>query len=105
MQTEPERLFENSLKSLNINYEPYYIPVESEHNYEIDFVIVDKKIGFEINGNQHYKRNGEFTEYHKRRKLYLESINWKIVDIHYLKCFNKSEIEKIISAHVTESAF
>lgn len=99
-QTEPEKRFENELKELKINYCAYYVPDNSEHNYEIDFALIDKKIGFEINGNQHYTKEKEFTEYHKNRKLFLENIGWKIIDLHYSLCFNKEKLREIILSMV-----
>ena len=46
------------LKSKNINFiEEYSIP-ESKNNYSLDITFPDKKIGIEVNGNQHYNQDG-----------------------------------------------
>ena len=49
----------------------------------MDIAFPDKQIGIEINGNQHYERNGDLKPYYKDRHNYLECMGWKIYELHY----------------------
>ena len=97
-----ESLAEQNVRELlekikDIHIKQFYVPPESERGFEIDFALVERKIGLEINGSQHYNRDGTFTEYHKTRKEYLEGIRWKIIDIDYKVCFDKTRLKEIIN--------
>lgn len=97
-ETIPEKIFRETISKFNIkeNIYQYYKPNNCSKNYEIDFAIPELNIGFEINGNQHYDKDGNFTQYHLNRKIELEKLGWKIIDIHYSLCFNTEAIERII---------
>lgn len=101
-QSYPEKLFETIILKLNETVFKYYIPPESKRFFEIDFAIPDKKIGFEINGNQHYNKNKELTEYYKNRHIYLKSLGWKIIEIPYLLCYDQNKIINIIESELNK---
>ena len=96
-ETKPEKLFKDMLEKVNneVIYQ-YYIPKKSERCFEIDFAIPNKKIGFEINGNQHYDNNGNLLDYYQNRHNYLVGLGWNIIEIHYSICFNEELIKNII---------
>ena len=72
-----------------ISFVSEYSPFDDFH-YAIDIAFPNKKIGIEINGNQHYNKNGELTEYYqKRHDLFIER-GWNLIEIHYSLCFNTS---------------
>ena len=48
----------------------------------------DKMIAIEINGNQHYERDGTLKPYYQERHNLLESKGWIVYEIHYSSCFN-----------------
>lgn len=79
--------FKSFLKSKNINFVEEYEPFQT-CNYCIDIAWPDEKIGIEINGNQHYNRDGSLKKYYSDRHLYFENNGWKIFEIHYTKCYN-----------------
>lgn len=39
------------------------------------------KICIEINGNQHYNKDGTFTDYHKMRETYISLKGWKVFNV------------------------
>lgn len=89
------------LSSKNIQFiEEYNIP-ESERSYSIDIAFPDKKIGIEINGNQHYNKDGTLSEYYQKRHDYIESLDWKLYELHFSICFNLNEFEKLLSNILT----
>lgn len=84
------------LKSKSIAYiEEYNIP-ESQFNYSIDIAFPDKKIGVEVNGNQHYNYDGTLKEYYQKRHDYIESLGWKLYELHFSVCFKLNELETMI---------
>lgn len=96
-ETQPEKLFRECLEELGIQYEQYYIPHENNRNFELDFAIVDKKLAFEINGNQHYNKDGTLKDYYKNRHDYFQNNGWSVVELHYTMCFDKKILKNIIT--------
>ena len=64
--------------------------------YAVDVIIPNKMIGFEINGNQHYNEDKTLKEYYEKRKKEIESLGWKLYDIHYSKVFDENFINGIV---------
>jgi very-short-patch-repair endonuclease len=97
-QSKPEQNFEKILSTFKIDDAiiKWYIPENSERFFEIDFVLKQNKIGFEINGNQHYTKRKTLRSYYKKRQSYLEKLGWKIFNIHYLFCFDENEMTSFI---------
>jgi len=80
-ESYPEKLVREYLETLSVKVIAEYIPDDFDRFFKIDFAVIEKKIAIEVNGNQHYKRNGEFNEYHINRQKYLESKGWIVVNI------------------------
>lgn len=105
-ESYPEKLFREQLEKIeNIIFYQYYIPNEFDKNYELDFALINEKIGFEINGHQHYDEFGKLTEYYKKRHDYIESFGWKIIEINYLNCFDNNNIKNIINNSINNIKF
>jgi len=85
------KLIENDVLFIE-EYQP-----SNERFYSIDIAFPNKKIGIEINGNQHYNRNGTLGEYYVNRNKYLNSIGWEIIDIHFSLVYSNSLLEKFIA--------
>lgn len=68
----------------------------SDRFYSIDIAFVDKGIGIEVNGNQHYDSNKELKEYYKKRKELIEEKGWKLYDIHYSKVYDSEFISNLV---------
>jgi hypothetical protein len=83
----PCELFKTKLNNSNINYVEEYSPVEDRF-FSIDIAFPDKKIGIEINGNQHYDNNGKLKKYYQERKDIIEKSGWKLYDIYYTKVYD-----------------
>ena len=77
------------LKTNNISFIEEYSPFD-DYNYSIDIAFPYKKIGIEINGNQHYDNNGNLLEYYKKRQDIFIERGWKLLQIHYSLCFDTS---------------
>lgn len=93
--------FKQKLIEANISFLPEYEPLENRH-FSIDIAFPDKKIGIEINGNQHYNSDGTLTEYCLNRKQLIESQGWKLFDYHYALVFNNEFINEVINSLKTD---
>ena len=103
-EVKPEKKFREVLEKIeNIQFYQYYIPNESSRYYELDFAIPKFKIAFEINGEQHYDRTGNLTNYYQSRHNYFVNLGWKVIEIHYSLCFNEDKIKEIISNTLSDN--
>lgn len=64
--------------------------------FSIDIAFPDIKFGLEINGNQHYNRDGTLKPYYQERHDLIEDTGWKLWEIHYSQCYNPDKILKAI---------
>jgi len=69
-------------------------------HFSIDIAFTKLRIGIEINGNQHYERDGRLKPYYQERKEIIESSGWKIIDIHYSLVYNKKFCIEIVKQHL-----
>lgn len=91
----PCEILKNILNDNNISYIEEYSPLK-ECNYSLDIAFPDKMLALEINGNQHYNKDGSLKEYYKKRENIFISNNWKIIQIHYLLCYNNDYINNLL---------
>lgn len=91
----PCEILKNRLSIEGINFISEYSPL-SDRNYSIDILIVDKLIGIEVNGNQHYDKNGKLKEYYENRKNDIEKVGLSLIDIHYSKVFDDKFLLELI---------
>ena len=79
--------FKRMLNENNISFVEEFEPF-NDVNYCVDIAFPDEKIAIEINGNQHYNKDGTLKEYYQNRHNLFEERGWKIFEIHYSKCYN-----------------
>ena len=82
-------------------YSEYKNYMEWNRNFSIDIAFPNEKIGIEINGNQHYNRDGSLKEYYQKRHDLLKSFGWEIIEIPYLMVYN-DEFKKNILLKIKE---
>jgi len=87
-ESYPEKYFNEIFIKSNIKYKRYY----RINRYELDFVIIEKLIDIEIDGEQHYL-DERIIKSDKRRNIYLENLGWTIIRIRWsnYKKLNKNE--------------
>lgn len=79
------------LDNNGIKYVSEWTPLEDRF-YSIDIAFPDEKIGIEINGNQHYERDGCLKEYYQERHDLITSAGWTLYEIHYTQGYHPEEI-------------
>jgi hypothetical protein len=95
-KSKPCELLKNKLNENNIIYISEYEPSKNRF-YSLDIAFPNKKIGIEINGNQHYNRDGTLKDYYIERNKFFISIGWKIYDIHYSVVYNDLLLKTLIN--------
>lgn len=95
-KSEPCENFKKILRKNDYTFLEEFTPTP-EHYYSIDIVFPEKMIGVEINGNQHYERDGKLKKYYQDRHDHIESYGWKLYEIHYSLCFNSEYVLNLIN--------
>lgn len=87
-KSEPCEKAKEFLRSLGVSFIAEFSPQIDGRHFSIDIALPDKMIALEINGNQHYERNGQLKPYYQERHDLLTSHGWNVFEIHYSACFN-----------------
>jgi very-short-patch-repair endonuclease len=91
----PCEKLKTDLKLNNISFIEEYQPLEHRF-FSIDIAFPNVKIGLEVNGNQHYNKNGELKEYYEKRKQLIEKNGWFLYDIHFSKVYDEFFVKDLI---------
>jgi hypothetical protein len=92
--SEPCEFLKNRLKENHFDFVEEHIPLENRF-FSIDIAFVELKKAIEVNGEQHYNRDGTLRKYYQDRHNLIEENGWKIFELHYAECYNDSILEKI----------
>ena len=104
LKSKPCENLKDFLKNKDILFIEEFTPqIPSKRNYSIDIAFPDKMIGIEVNGNQHYNPDGTLKEYYSNRHNEIEFAGWKLYQIHYSLCYNKTILEEFISKILLEN--
>jgi very-short-patch-repair endonuclease len=93
----PCEKIKNILLTKGVKFVEEYSPLEKRF-FSLDISFPEKKIGIEINGQQHYEPDGSLKKYYQERHELLESNGWKIYEIHYSLVFNSELINSMIDS-------
>lgn len=99
----PCESFKNILRNNNIKFVEEYSDFK-DHNYSVDIAFPEYKIGIEINGNQHYNKDGSLSKYYQKRHNYLVSCGWSIVELHYRVSFDEGKVLEIVDNILNKKA-
>jgi len=83
------------LRSLGMHFEEEAV-VSNERNYSVDILFPQRNLILEINGNQHYDKEGKLTPYYQERHDHITSLGWKVVELHYTIAYNHDLVRNII---------
>ena len=83
------------LKLKGLQFVEEFNPI-ADRAFAIDIAFPDIKLGIEVNGNQHYQRDGSFHEYYQQRHDLIVAAGWTLIELHYSTCHNQEMLEKII---------
>lgn len=92
----PCEKFKEKLRLENISFVEEYQPLIPENYYSIDIAFPDKKIGIEINGNQHYNSDKSLKPYYQQKHDKLVNNGWKIFEYHYSIVYCEKTLNEIV---------
>jgi len=93
--SKPCEKLKKDLTKYGILFSEEIEPLE-EKFYAIDIAIIEKGIGLEVNGNQHYNNDKTLKDYYQKRKELIEEKGWKLYDIHYTKVYDNIFITNLV---------
>lgn len=94
-KSEPCEKFKKILKNKNISFVEEYQPLKDRF-FSIDIAFPNDKIGIEINGNQHYNKEGILKKYYMERHQIIENSGWKLYEIPYNKVYDNNFINEFL---------
>ena len=89
------------LRHKGIEFVEEYNPIE-ERMFSVDIAFISKRVIFEVNGNQHYEdvKTEKLAQYYKERHDLISSHGWEVVEIPYIKVFDKDYTEALINKYL-----
>lgn len=93
--SKPCEELKNILQNYNILFEEEFTPIDDRF-FSIDIFIPSKNLGLEVNGNQHYTKDGKLKTYYQQRHDIIEKSGIKLIEIHYSMIFNKNFIDELM---------
>jgi len=100
-ESEPCQKLKDALRMRSIEFLEEFTPLQ-ERFFSIDIAIPALKLGIEVNGEQHYNRDGTLKTYYRERHELIEKDGWKIYEIHYSHCYDSSKIEQIVTSLIED---
>lgn len=91
----PCEVLKKRLRDEGIAFKEEYAAVPGRF-FSIDIAIPEKRIGIEVNGEQHYKRSGELKDYYRSRHELIESLGWVLIELHYSECYNEDVVGAMV---------
>lgn len=92
----PCEKLKQKLLDAEISFVAEFQPLLPDRFFAIDISFPDKKIGIEINGNQHYNSDGTLKPYYQERKDLLVGAGWTIYEYHYSFMYNEVFLIELI---------
>ena len=91
----PCEFLKEKLKQKNIPFQAEFQPLQ-ERFFSIDIAFPKIKCGIEVNGNQHYNKDGSLKEYYQNRHRLITDEGWTLIQLHYKLCYNDKYIDEIL---------
>lgn len=90
--------FKQYLRNNNIDFVEEFCPYPEERLYRLDISWPDEKIAIEINGSQHYDKDGNLNKYSLEKQKFFENKGWRIIQIYYRWCYSILKNQQKISS-------
>lgn len=79
------------------------VSVSTYKHYSVDILITGKNLIIEINGNQHYDKNGNLKEYYQNRHNFIKDLGFNIIELPYYHAFNEKKILSLVNSYSNKS--
>lgn len=94
--SKPCEHLKKTLRNVGYVFEEEFKVLPNRH-FSVDIAFVDKKIGIEINGNQHYDASGNLLPYYQNRHDLIVDTGWTLHEVHYSKSYDIVYISNLIN--------
>lgn len=94
--SEPCEFIKKKLAGLGILFEEEYQPLKTRF-FSLDIAFLDQKIGLEINGHQHYNKDGSLKAYYQERHDLISKGGWKLLEIPHYKAYKEETFQEILN--------
>lgn len=101
--SEPCELLKKKLREAGLDFVEEYQPLRKRF-FSLDISFPDKKIGIEVNGNQHYNPDKTLRKYYQDRHDLIVESGWTLIELPYLEVYRDDIVEIIWSHSTTDSA-
>lgn len=98
----PCETFKTELRKKGISFIEEHSPIPGRF-FSIDISFPDKKIGIEINGNQHYNTDGTLKKYYKDRHDLFTVHGWKLYEYHFSVVYDHDMMDRILTKLMTDN--
>jgi transposase len=79
-------------------FEAEWMPIPDQRSFSIDIAFPEIKLGIEVNGNQHYNRDGTLKDYYAERHRLIEAAGWNLLEVHFSHCYSEEKVIELIQA-------
>lgn len=100
-KSAPCEHLKTKLRELCLQFEEEYTPLQ-DRSFAVDIAFPEARLAVEVNGEQHYNRDGTLRTYYKERHELIEKSGWYVIELHYTKCYEPhlSETLDLIKKHI-----
>lgn len=93
----PCEIFKKELSAQGLLFESELTPVPGRY-FSLDIAFPTKRIGVEINGNQHYNADKTLKKYYQDRHDLIVAEGWQVLELHYSIAFQKEKLAEAVQA-------
>lgn len=91
----PCEAFKEALRASGVNFVEEFQPLPNRQ-FSIDVAFPDRRLGVEINGNQHYEEAGVLREYYQQRHDLIVESGWTILEVHFSIVYDSKRLEQLV---------
>ena len=82
----PCEVLKTRLRESGLQFEEEYTPLQ-DRSFAVDIAFPEARLAVEVNGEQHYNRDGTLRTYYRERHELIEKSGWCVIELHYTRCY------------------
>jgi very-short-patch-repair endonuclease len=94
--SEPCELLKRKLREAGLDFIEEYQPLPKRF-FALDISFPDRKVGIEVNGNQHYNPDKTLKKYYQDRHDLIVESGWTLIELPYIEVFRDDIVQEIKS--------
>lgn len=96
----PCETLKQGLRDAGVNFVEEYQPLE-DRLFSVDIAFPDRKFAIEVNGNQHYNKDGTLKDYYRQRHDLITAAGWKLLELPYKLAFDTAYVMSLFDLSST----